>query len=107
MGDSEYLAAFQQVIMPVAYQYEPQLVLVAAGFDAAQGDPLGGCRISPEGYAHMTHMLTSLAGGRVAILLEGGYNLSSISHSMTMCCKVDSAHVMLCRFNNSNLGSLS
>lgn len=35
-------AAFQQIIMPIAYQYNPQLVLVAAGFDAAQGDPLGG-----------------------------------------------------------------
>lgn len=42
MGDTEYLAAFQQIIMPIAYQYDPQLVLVAAGFDAAQGDPLGG-----------------------------------------------------------------
>ncbi len=42
MGDSEYLAAFQQVVMPIAYQFNPQLVLVAAGFDAAQGDPLGG-----------------------------------------------------------------
>ena len=42
MGDTEYLAAFQQIIMPIAYQYNPQLVLVAAGFDAAQGDRLGG-----------------------------------------------------------------
>ena len=42
MGDAEYLAAFHQVILPIAYQYDPQLVLVAAGFDAAQGDPLGG-----------------------------------------------------------------
>lgn len=45
MGDTEYLAAFQQIIMPIAYQYDPQLVLVAAGFDAAQGDPLGGNEI--------------------------------------------------------------
>jgi len=42
MGDAEYLAAFQQIILPVAYQYNPQLVLVAAGFDSAIGDPLGG-----------------------------------------------------------------
>ncbi|XP_046454451.1 histone deacetylase 6-like isoform X3 [Daphnia pulex] len=87
MGDTEYLAAFQQIIMPIAYQYNPQLVLVAAGFDAAQGDPLGGCKITPEGYGQMTNMLSSLAQGRVAILLEGGYNLDSISHSMTMCAK--------------------
>ena len=42
MGDAEYMAAFTQVVMPVAYQFNPQLVLVAAGFDAARGDPLGG-----------------------------------------------------------------
>lgn len=42
MGDAEYLAAFKQIILPIAYQFNPQLVLVAAGFDAAQGDPLGG-----------------------------------------------------------------
>ena len=113
MGDAEYLAAFQQVVLPIAYQYNPQLVLVAAGFDAAQGDPLGGysiefslnctfilfyekikcpvlyvgCKVTPEGYGQMTHMLTSLAQGRVALLLEGGYNLNSISFSMMMCAK--------------------
>jgi histone deacetylase 6 len=87
MGDAEYLAAFHQVVLPIAYQYNPQLVLVAAGFDAAMGDPLGGCKITPEGYGQMTHLLSSLAQGRVAILLEGGYNLESISHSMTMCAK--------------------
>ena len=87
MGDAEYLAAVHQVVLPIAYQYNPQLVLVAAGFDAAMGDPLGGCKITPEGYGQMTHLLSSLAQGRVAILLEGGYNLESISHSMTMCAK--------------------
>lgn len=87
MGDAEYLSAFYQVVMPIAYQFNPQLVLVAAGFDAAMGDPLGGCKITPEGYGQMTHLLSSLAQGRVAILLEGGYNLESISHSMTMCAK--------------------
>lgn len=42
MGDAEYLAAFLQVVLPVATQFNPQLVLVSAGFDAAVGDPLGG-----------------------------------------------------------------
>ena len=42
MGDAEYMAAFSQVVLPVAYQFNPQMVLVAAGFDAARGDPLGG-----------------------------------------------------------------
>jgi acetoin utilization deacetylase AcuC-like enzyme len=42
MGDAEYLAAFLQVVLPVAYQFNPQLVLISAGFDAAVDDPLGG-----------------------------------------------------------------
>ncbi|KAF1390992.1 hypothetical protein PFLUV_G00063900 [Perca fluviatilis] len=85
MGDSDYLAAFHSVIMPIATEFNPGLVLVSAGFDAARGDPLGGYQVTPEGYAHLTHLLMSLAGGRVLLILEGGYNLSSISDSMAMC----------------------
>ncbi|KAM4662765.1 protein deacetylase HDAC6 isoform 2-T3 [Discoglossus pictus] len=85
MGDTEYLAAFHRVVMPIAYEFNPQLVLISAGFDAARGDPLGGYQVTPEGYAHMTHLLMGLAGGRVVLVLEGGYNLTSISESMAMC----------------------
>lgn len=49
MGDAEYMAAFTQVVLPVAYEYNPDLVLVSAGFDACVGDPLGGnytCQLS-------------------------------------------------------------
>uniref|UniRef100_A0A3Q4MIL0 Protein deacetylase HDAC6 n=1 Tax=Neolamprologus brichardi TaxID=32507 RepID=A0A3Q4MIL0_NEOBR len=66
MGDSDYLAAFHRVVMPIATEFNPSLVLVSAGFDAARGDPLGGYNVTPEGYAHLTHMLMSLAGGRVS-----------------------------------------
>uniref|UniRef100_A0A673ABV7 Protein deacetylase HDAC6 n=1 Tax=Sphaeramia orbicularis TaxID=375764 RepID=A0A673ABV7_9TELE len=88
MGDSDYLAAFHHIIMPIATEFNPKLVLVSAGFDAARGDPLGGYHVTPEGYAHLTHLLMSLAGGRVLLILEGGYNLSSISDSMAMCTSV-------------------
>uniref|UniRef100_A0A3Q1J1X1 Protein deacetylase HDAC6 n=1 Tax=Anabas testudineus TaxID=64144 RepID=A0A3Q1J1X1_ANATE len=88
MGDSDYLAAFHHVVMPIATEFNPGLVLVSAGFDAAQGDPLGGYHVTPEGYAHLTHMLMSLAEGRVLLILEGGYNLSSISDAMAMCTSV-------------------
>lgn len=87
MGDAEYLAAFRHVVLPIAYQYNPELVLISAGFDAARGDPLGGYDVTPNGYGLMTHMLSSLAGGRVIVVLEGGYNLISISESMTRCTK--------------------
>lgn len=51
-------------------QFNPELVLVSAGFDAARGDPLGGCQVSPEGYAHLTHLLMGLASGRIILILE-------------------------------------
>ncbi|KAB8292243.1 hypothetical protein EYC80_007985 [Monilinia laxa] len=81
MGDGEYMAAFQEVIMPIAQEYDPDLVIISAGFDAAAGDELGGCFVSPACYSQMTHMLMSLADGKVAVCLEGGYNLSAISRS--------------------------
>ncbi|KAM6924434.1 histone deacetylase 6 [Xenentodon cancila] len=85
MGDSDYLAAFHHIVMPIATEFNPSLILVSAGFDAARGDPLGGYHVTPEGYAHLTRMLMSLAGGQVLLILEGGYNLTSISDSMAMC----------------------
>ncbi|KAH7149759.1 histone deacetylase [Dactylonectria estremocensis] len=81
MGDGEYMAAFQKIVMPVAKEFNPDLVVISAGFDAADGDELGGCFVSPGCYAHMTHMLMSLADGKVAVCLEGGYNLKAISNS--------------------------
>ncbi|XP_029174654.1 histone deacetylase 6 [Nylanderia fulva] len=87
MGDAEYIAAFQQVVLPIAYQFNPELILVSAGFDACVGDPLGGCLVSPELYGHLIHWLSSLANGRIIFSLEGGYNINSISHAMTMCTK--------------------
>lgn len=81
MGDADYVYAFQQVVMPIATEFDPDLVIIAAGFDAAEGDMLGGCKVTPAGYAHMTHMLMSLAGGKLAVCLEGGYNLESIARS--------------------------
>jgi histone deacetylase 6 len=68
--------------MPIAHQYDPELVFVACGFDAVEGDLLGGCQLSPTCYGHMTRMLNSLAQGRTAIFLEGGYNLLQSAKSM-------------------------
>uniref|UniRef100_A0A8C5BPY4 UBP-type domain-containing protein n=1 Tax=Gadus morhua TaxID=8049 RepID=A0A8C5BPY4_GADMO len=88
MGDSDYLAAFHHIVLPIATEFNPGLVVVSAGFDAARGDPLGGYHVTPEGYAHLTHLLSPLAGGKLLIILEGGYNLTSISDSMAMCTSV-------------------
>lgn len=81
MGDGEYMAAFQKIVMPIAKEFDPDMVVISAGFDAADGDELGGCFVTPGCYAHMTHMLMALADGKVAVCLEGGYNLTAISNS--------------------------
>jgi acetoin utilization deacetylase AcuC-like enzyme len=84
-GDAEYLAAFDRILLPVAARFQPDLILVSAGFDSAEGDPLGGMRLSSAGYASMTERLKRLAGGRVALALEGGYDLEAISAAAAAC----------------------
>ncbi|KAJ7251506.1 hypothetical protein B0H12DRAFT_1119273 [Mycena haematopus] len=81
MGDADYIHAFQKIVMPIAMEFAPELVIISAGFDAAEGDDLGECLVTPAGYSHMTYMLGGLAGGRLVVALEGGYNLDSITKS--------------------------
>ena len=88
MGDAEYAAAFERALLPLARAFSPDLVLVSAGFDAARGDPLGSMRVTPAGFAWMTARLRSLAGGRLVLALEGGYNLDAISRSAAACLRV-------------------
>ena len=88
MGDPEYLAAFDRVLLPIAHGFAPDFVLVSCGFDAADGDPLGEMRLSAEGYAAMTARLRELAGGRLVLALEGGYNLDAISRAAEACLRV-------------------
>jgi len=85
MGDADYLEAFDRVLLPIARRFEPELMLVSAGFDAAAGDLLGSMRISPAGYAAMTSRLQEMAKGRLVLALEGGYNLNAISKSAAEC----------------------
>jgi len=70
MGDSEYMYTFFKLIMPIAFEFSPDMVIVSAGFDASKDDLLGGCKVSPGCFAHMTHMLKSLSGGKLALILE-------------------------------------
>ncbi len=86
--DADYLAAFDRVLLPIAAAFKPGLVLVSCGFDAAEGDPLGSMRLSPEGYARMTVRLAALASGKLVLALEGGYNLEAISRSAAACARV-------------------
>jgi histone deacetylase 6 len=87
MGDAEYLAAFDRLLLPIAKAFRPDLVLVSAGFDAADGDLLGEMRVTPDGFGAMTKRLQALAGGRTVLALEGGYNFDAISASTAACLK--------------------
>lgn len=82
MENSDYLSVFFHVLLPVAYEFNPDLVLVCAGFDSAIGDPEGHMCATPDIFAHLTHLLMSLAGGRLCAVLEGGYNLTSLAQSV-------------------------
>uniref|UniRef100_A0A8C5H138 Histone deacetylase n=1 Tax=Gouania willdenowi TaxID=441366 RepID=A0A8C5H138_GOUWI len=87
MGDAEYLAAFRSVVMPIAQEFSPDVVLVSAGFDAAEGnpDPLGGYKVSAKCFGFLTCQLMSLAGGRLVLALEGGHDLTAICDASEAC----------------------
>jgi acetoin utilization deacetylase AcuC-like enzyme len=78
-GDAEYLSLFERVLKPIALQFQPELILVSAGFDIYIGDPLGGMNVTPAGFAAMTRAIMDIAGeccaGKVVLTLEGGYDL--------------------------------
>ena len=82
---SSYLYAFDNLLLPMLKAYNPELVLVSAGFDSGIGDPIGGCKVAPTAYGQMTKRLMQFADGKVVIVLEGGYNLATISESMSSC----------------------
>ncbi|KAI3463770.1 hypothetical protein Pfo_020433 [Paulownia fortunei] len=88
VGDNDYVFAFQQVVLPIASEFDPDFTIISAGFDAARGDPLGCCDVTPTGYAQMTQMCCDLSGGKLLVILEGGYNLRSISSSAIAVIKV-------------------
>lgn len=83
--DADYMEAFFKVVMPMALEFRPDFVMVSAGFDAAAGDPIGACRVTPRGFAFMTQQLLTLADGRLLLVLEGGYNVPVIAACAEYC----------------------
>jgi acetoin utilization deacetylase AcuC-like enzyme len=81
-GDAEFARAFAEVIGPVCRQFAPEFVLISAGFDSDVRDPLGDLRVTPAGVAAMTRVVLDVAAetarGRVAAVLEGGYDLEAL-----------------------------
>ncbi|XP_062116695.1 histone deacetylase 5 isoform X2 [Humulus lupulus] len=87
-GDADYLAVWDHILIPVAKEFNPDIIIVSAGFDAAVNDPLGGCCVTPSGYSIMLKKLMDFAHGKVVLALEGGYNLESIANSTLACVEV-------------------
>jgi acetoin utilization deacetylase AcuC-like enzyme len=85
-GDAEYVSIFEKILRPIALEFEPQLILVSAGFDIHLNDPLGGMRVTPQGFAGLTRSILTTAdlccGGKVVMTLEGGYDLAGLKDSV-------------------------
>jgi len=85
-GDAAYLYLFREILFPVAREYAPQLILVSAGFDTHQKDPLAGMQLSSEAYGRMAAILQELSAeccpGRLAFTLEGGYDHAALSEGV-------------------------
>ena len=84
--DAEYLQVFQDIVVPAAEKFQPDWILVSAGFDPHRRDPLGGMNVTEEGFGAMARLLLALANrfadGRIAFLLEGGYDLAGLRDSV-------------------------
>ncbi len=83
--DAGFVAAFEEILVPVALEFQPDIVLVSAGQDACTNDGLAQMRMSVEGFAILTSIVKSIAKetcGRIAAVLEGGYDLWQLSHSV-------------------------
>jgi acetoin utilization deacetylase AcuC-like enzyme len=84
-GEREWLSLIQHVVTPAARAFEPELVLVSAGFDAHRADPLASCLLETESYAELAAHMRELAGELgvpVGAVLEGGYDLGALSASV-------------------------
>jgi acetoin utilization deacetylase AcuC-like enzyme len=92
VGDEGFAQIFQEVVGPAAWRFQPQLILVSAGYDAHWDDPLAHMQLSIGGYAAIAQALVDLAGelcdGRLVWTLEGGYHLEALAYSVLNTCAV-------------------
>jgi acetoin utilization deacetylase AcuC-like enzyme len=91
VGDAGFTRLFAEVVTPVAERFEPELILVSAGYDAHWRDPLAGLHLSLGGYWRLAKGLVELAGrlcgGRIAVFLEGGYDRQVLSLGVADTCR--------------------
>lgn len=86
-GDEEYMRAFDDRVIPAIDDFEPEFILISAGFDAHENDPLSGALLTTDAYGRMTELLKAAAErhcmGRLVSFLEGGYDLEALADSVT------------------------
>jgi acetoin utilization deacetylase AcuC-like enzyme len=83
--EDQWLALVEHVVVPAARAFEPELVLVSAGFDAHRRDPLAGCMLETSSFAELARHVSALAGSvnaPIGVVLEGGYDLQALSTSV-------------------------
>ncbi len=85
-GDAEYLQVFEQIIIPAARRFSPQLIMVSAGYDLHWADPIGTMQVTTTGFTQMVKIIKELADelcdGRMVFTIEGGYNLTALATSI-------------------------
>jgi acetoin utilization deacetylase AcuC-like enzyme len=88
-GDADYAAVFDRLLLPIARAFAPDLVLVSAGFDTHASDPIGGMRMTEAGFARLSGQVAAIAdehaGGKLVLVLEGGYDLEALAGSVAAC----------------------
>jgi len=86
MGDLEYRAVWESVLLPIANEFNPDMIIFSAGFDAAEGDPIGRYHVSPSCFGSMvSSLLTRCPTSKAVLLLEGGYNTAVTAEAFCEC----------------------
>lgn len=92
VGDNEFIDIFDNSLSDKVLKYNPDLIIISAGFDAHVNDPIGGLRVTTEGYHNISKTITKIAGevcdGKIISALEGGYNLKALAESVETHLKV-------------------
>ena len=103
-GDGEYVGIFETILKPIALEFDPELILVSAGFDIYEDDPLGGMYVTTNGFAGLTRSVMDIGkvccNGKIVITLEGGYNLEGLRSS------VKAVLQELASFSETDIGSI-
>jgi acetoin utilization deacetylase AcuC-like enzyme len=85
LGDGDYRRAYREIVAPIGRAFDPELVLVSAGFDIHRNDPLGGMSVTGAGFAELMDVCLWVASGaalgRLVAVLEGGYDLDGIAEA--------------------------